>query len=92
AGRSEEAEAAEIMLLPGVGFDVVPSDCLARFVAGRADASSSVRRSRSGSERDVTRVGWFRAVPNASNLAASRPASISSRPRSSASCAIRRPV
>ena len=42
AGRSEEAEAAGIMLLPGIGFDVVPSDCLARFVAGRADAASTL--------------------------------------------------
>jgi short subunit dehydrogenase-like uncharacterized protein len=29
AARSAEANAAGVMLLPGVGFDVVPSDCLA---------------------------------------------------------------
>jgi short subunit dehydrogenase-like uncharacterized protein len=29
AGREEEAKVAGIVLLPGVGFDVVPSDCLA---------------------------------------------------------------
>jgi short subunit dehydrogenase-like uncharacterized protein len=29
AARSDEARAAGVMLLPGVGFDVVPSDCLA---------------------------------------------------------------
>jgi short subunit dehydrogenase-like uncharacterized protein len=29
AARHAEAAAAEVMLLPGVGFDVVPSDCLA---------------------------------------------------------------
>jgi short subunit dehydrogenase-like uncharacterized protein len=29
AARRAEAEAAGVMLLPGVGFDVVPSDCLA---------------------------------------------------------------
>src|SRR5205085_3389842 len=29
AGRSAEARAAGVVLLPGVGFDVVPSDCLA---------------------------------------------------------------
>ena len=33
--RSEEARAAGITILPGVGFDVVPSDCLALYVAGR---------------------------------------------------------
>ena len=29
AGRDAEARAARVMLLPGCGFDVVPSDCLA---------------------------------------------------------------
>jgi short subunit dehydrogenase-like uncharacterized protein len=33
ARRGSEAEAAGRMLLPGVGFDVVPSDCLAAHVA-----------------------------------------------------------
>jgi len=28
-----DAKAAGVMLMPGVGFDVVPSDCLARFLA-----------------------------------------------------------
>ena len=35
AGRDAEARAAGIMLLPGVGFDVVPSDCLAAHLARR---------------------------------------------------------
>ena len=34
-GRDAEARAAGIMLLPGVGFDVVPSDCLAAHLARR---------------------------------------------------------
>lgn len=29
AGRDAEAKKADVMLMPGVGFDVVPSDCLA---------------------------------------------------------------
>jgi short subunit dehydrogenase-like uncharacterized protein len=33
--RSEEARAAGIMLLPGAGFDVVPSDCLAAHLKRR---------------------------------------------------------
>jgi short subunit dehydrogenase-like uncharacterized protein len=35
AGRDAEARAGGIMLLPGVGFDVVPSDCLAAHLARR---------------------------------------------------------
>ncbi len=35
AARNAEATAAGLMLLPGVGFDVVPSDCLAAHVARR---------------------------------------------------------
>jgi short subunit dehydrogenase-like uncharacterized protein len=35
AARDSEATAAGIMLLPGVGFDVVPSDCLAAHLARR---------------------------------------------------------
>lgn len=35
AGRDAEAREAGVMLLPGVGFDVVPSDCLAAHLARR---------------------------------------------------------
>ncbi len=35
AARDAEARAAGIMLLPGVGFDVVPSDCLAAHLVHR---------------------------------------------------------
>jgi short subunit dehydrogenase-like uncharacterized protein len=35
AARTAEASAAGVMLLPGAGFDVVPSDCLAAHVAQR---------------------------------------------------------
>jgi len=35
AARSEAARAAGVMLLPGVGFDVVPSDCLAAHLKRR---------------------------------------------------------
>jgi short subunit dehydrogenase-like uncharacterized protein len=33
--RDAEARAAKIMLMPGAGFDVVPSDCLAAHLKGR---------------------------------------------------------
>jgi short subunit dehydrogenase-like uncharacterized protein len=35
AARGAEAERAGVVLLPGVGFDVVPSDCLAAHLARR---------------------------------------------------------
>lgn len=33
--RGKEAERARVLLVPGVGFDVVPTDCLAAMLAGR---------------------------------------------------------
>lgn len=42
AARSNEAEAAGIMLLPGIGFDVVPSDCLANFVGSPVDGATTL--------------------------------------------------
>jgi short subunit dehydrogenase-like uncharacterized protein len=40
AARSSEAERAEVMLLPGVGFDVVPSDCLASHLHRRLPSAT----------------------------------------------------
>ncbi|HEY0491773.1 MAG TPA: saccharopine dehydrogenase NADP-binding domain-containing protein [Telluria sp.] len=40
---SERAAAAGVMLLPGVGWDVVPSDCLAMYVAAKVDQPQSLR-------------------------------------------------
>jgi len=40
AGRDTEARAARIALLPGAGFDVVPTDCLAAHVARRLPSAS----------------------------------------------------
>jgi short subunit dehydrogenase-like uncharacterized protein len=40
---SERAAAAGVMLLPGVGWDVVPSDCLALYVAAKVDQPQSLR-------------------------------------------------
>jgi short subunit dehydrogenase-like uncharacterized protein len=40
AARSPEAERANVMLLPGVGFDVVPSDCLAAHLYGRLPSAT----------------------------------------------------
>jgi short subunit dehydrogenase-like uncharacterized protein len=35
AARDDEAKRAEVMLMPGVGFDVVPTDCLAAHLKRR---------------------------------------------------------
>lgn len=40
---SERAAAAGVMLLPGVGWDVVPSDCLAMYLAAKVDQTQSLR-------------------------------------------------
>lgn len=42
ASRDEEARSAGIMLLPGIGFDVVPSDCLARAAAAQVSGATSL--------------------------------------------------
>jgi short subunit dehydrogenase-like uncharacterized protein len=42
AARDAAARAAGIMVLPGVGFDVVPSDCLAAHVARRLPGATSI--------------------------------------------------
>jgi short subunit dehydrogenase-like uncharacterized protein len=40
--RDAEARAAGILLMPGVGFDVVPSDCLASHTAARLPGAASL--------------------------------------------------
>jgi short subunit dehydrogenase-like uncharacterized protein len=51
AARSVEAEKAGVMLLPGVGFDVVPSDCLAAHVAHRLPSATHLTIAIQGSTR-----------------------------------------
>jgi len=43
AARSGEAKAKGVMLLPGVGFDVVPSDCLAAHMKRRVPDAVSLK-------------------------------------------------
>lgn len=43
AGLSEEAKRAGIMFLPGGGFDVVPSDCLAAYLKARLPSATHFR-------------------------------------------------
>ena len=48
AARDSDARAAGVMLLPGAGFDVVPSDCLAAHVAARLPGATRLRLSIGG--------------------------------------------
>ena len=51
AARSAEAVRANVMLLPGVGFDVVPSDCLAAHVVRRLPSATRLAIAIQGSTR-----------------------------------------
>lgn len=42
AKRGEQAKAANIMIMPGVGFDVVPSDCLALHLKNRLPTATDL--------------------------------------------------
>src|SRR5436190_1168591 len=42
AGRDAEARAVGVMLLPGVGFDVVPTDCLAAHLKRRLPTATKL--------------------------------------------------
>jgi short subunit dehydrogenase-like uncharacterized protein len=42
AARRAEAKAANVMLMPGVGFDVVPSDCLAAHLKRRLPSATTL--------------------------------------------------
>jgi short subunit dehydrogenase-like uncharacterized protein len=43
AARDAQAKAAGVMLLPGAGFDVVPSDCLAAHLKARLPSATRLR-------------------------------------------------
>lgn len=51
AARDAEARAAGVTLLPGVGFDVVPSDCLAAHLKRRLPSATTLTLAIKGTER-----------------------------------------
>jgi short subunit dehydrogenase-like uncharacterized protein len=55
ARRDAEAEAAGVLLLPGVGFDVVPTDCLAVHTASRVEEPTRLRLAIAGMDGGVSR-------------------------------------
>lgn len=58
----ESARQAGVMLMPGVGFDVVPSDCLCAHVASRLGAVRTMRVAISGLE--LASPGSLRTLVN----------------------------
>lgn len=40
--QDEDAQENDVMLLPGIGFDVVPTDCLARFLSEQVPAATTL--------------------------------------------------
>ncbi len=54
--RDDAAKAAGIVLLPGVGFDVVPSDCLAATLAARLPGATHLELAFGGG------AGWSRGT------------------------------
>ncbi len=42
ANLDEAAKAANVMIMPGVGFDVVPSDCLAKFLKDKLPSATDL--------------------------------------------------
>ena len=64
AKLSEEAKRAGLMLLPGGGFDVVPSDCLAAYLKGRLPTATHFRLFLRGVGGGVSRGTARSAVEN----------------------------
>jgi short subunit dehydrogenase-like uncharacterized protein len=86
-GKHAEARAAGVMLMPGVGFDVVPSDCLARHVV---DGLSHPRRlsigitglrsaSRGSARTSIDQIGKKVLVRRGGRLCTVAPASLERR-------------
>ncbi len=55
ARRDADARSAGVLLLPGVGFDVVPSDCLAAHVAARVEEPTMLRIAIAGMGGEMSR-------------------------------------
>jgi short subunit dehydrogenase-like uncharacterized protein len=64
AAMDERAKEAGIMLLPGGGFDVVPSDCLAAHVKGRLPSATHFRLYLRGVGAGVSRGTAKSAIEN----------------------------
>ena len=66
AAQHEAAAKAGIVLLPGAGFDVVPTDCLAAYVAGKVENATHLELAFKGAQ-EVSRGTARTAVENMAN-------------------------
>lgn len=84
ARRGAQAKTAGVLLLPGVGFDVVPSDCLAAHVAHRLPDASTLRIAIAGLGGGMSRGTARTMIESASEgLRVRRDGMIRSRPAGS---------
>ena len=60
AEMDEDAKNAGVMLLPGGRFDVVPSDCLNAYVAGKLASATTLNLYKEHWQRSLTRHGPLR--------------------------------
>ena len=65
AARDGEARAAGIMVLPGAGFDVVPSDCLAAHLKRRLPSATHLTLALSGRRTRASRGTTLSALEHA---------------------------
>ena len=72
AKRDDEARKAGIMLLPGVGFDVVPSDCLAAHLKKRLPAATHLTLAFQGVNSKISHGTQATMILNAGNGGAIR--------------------
>ena len=78
--RHEEARRANIILLPGVGFDVVPSDCLAASLAEEESRTKCERFSRASMPVITRRTSSADSAASTAGLSSARTARQSSPP------------
>jgi short subunit dehydrogenase-like uncharacterized protein len=71
ARKGKEAEKLGLMLLPGTGFDVVPSDCLAAYVARRIPCATNLVIAIQG-VGSISRGTAFTSIQNIGNGGAVR--------------------
>lgn len=64
AARDAEARSAGVMLMPGTGFDVVPSDCLANHLAARLPGAVSLAMAAGGLGAGISHGTALTAVEN----------------------------
>ena len=71
--RDQEFLSANIMVMPAVGYDVVPTDCLNYYVAGKIDSPTLLQVTLNGNYNAVEGAGASRGTVNSGLEILSRP-------------------